>query len=205
MNRTDRHHPFAGYRGRRLVMHSLLGSLFGYSVLAAGAAATGGFPVADPGRLVIVTSAVAVAATCWFAWRVMMRRWRESLDAPTLMVMLQVDRPAPFFQLFGAAGFALFLAGLVLSAPGEPHSLVMTGSMFAFIGCSLELFRRQTRREARILFTLYAEGELHAAGRARIDASRATESSFDTAVRAFQQLNAAVAALGREPRPPSSS
>lgn len=203
-NRTDRHNPFAGYRGRTLVVHSLLGSLFGYCLLATGAAATGGFPVGDTGLGVIAGAAVAVAAACVLAWHAMMRRWRERLDAPTLMVLLQVDRPAPLFQLFAAAGIPMLLAGILLSSPGRPHSLVMTGSMFAFVGLSLEWFRRQTRREARVLFTLYAENELDTAARARIDASRAADPAFDAAVAAFQQLNAAVAALGRETGPEPS-
>ena len=124
--------------------------------------------------------------------------WRRRLPATFLFRYLQNDRPNPFYRVFWPA-LAAFVLGLGLACIWNSqvvwHGLVQTGGILAFCSGTIEVIRRHTKKQARALFALYADGALEPDDAAAIDDARRKDAGFDADVRAFQALGERVREL----------
>lgn len=128
-----------------------------------------------------------------------LRRHRPATD---LFELVQHDGPLPFYRrvFWPALAVAALAAavGIVTGTWAWVQGLVLSGGMLALIAGIMEVVRRHTTRQAKMLFALYADGLLGGEDTAAIDAARARQPKFDAAVRAYQAVAARLQAPAGE-------
>jgi hypothetical protein len=128
--------------------------------------------------------------------------WRRRIPAPPLLRHVQHDAPLPFYRRAFRPALALFALGVVAGSVWPERAIwqgvVHPAGMIVFLAGTLELVRRHTTKQARVLFALYADGALTAEDRAAIDDARAKDPAFDAEVRAWQRIDERVRGLARD-------
>ncbi|HEX6810583.1 MAG TPA: hypothetical protein VF384_03065 [Planctomycetota bacterium] len=121
--------------------------------------------------------------------------WRRRAPAPLLFAQLQRDKPLPIYRMFWPSLIAAIVGLVLYCIWGNwfvSYPIVLIGGIFAFIAGCQETIRRHSTREARAVFTLYADGMLDGDDAAAIDDARKKDAKFDAAVQEFRRVAAAL-------------
>lgn len=128
-----------------------------------------------------------------------LRDWHLRMPAPIVFSFLAHDRPSPFYRrVFWPAVLVTALAlaiGLAFGHWRWLQGFLQTGAILAIGSGSLEAARRHTAKQARTVFTLYADGLLDPAEAAAIDDARAKDPVFAKALADHQRIADAVRRL----------